>query len=157
MALAGFALDSLIEIGASLVVLWELADSNHDRQRRALGLVRTGFLGLGIYLTVQSVVVLAIRFRPGHSPLGIGWTGATALTTFALAAGKRRAGVQLANPVLLREGRITAIDALLACAVLMGITLRAALGWWWADPLAGLVIVNYALREARSIKEDLAA
>ena len=56
---------------------------------------------------------------------------------FALAVGKARTGEALGNPVLLTEGRVTLVDALLATAVLLGVSLDAALGWWWADPLAG--------------------
>jgi divalent metal cation (Fe/Co/Zn/Cd) transporter len=70
---------------------------------------------------------------------------------FALAVGKRRTGTRLGNPVLVTEGRVTTIDALLACAVLLGLVLNALVGWWWADPLAGLVIVYYAAREAAEI------
>jgi divalent metal cation (Fe/Co/Zn/Cd) transporter len=74
---------------------------------------------------------------------------------FALAAGKKHTGRQLANPVLIAEGRVTVIDGLLAVAVLLGLVLNAVLGWWWADPAAGLVIVYYAITEARSIHTDL--
>lgn len=62
-----------------------------------------------------------------------------------------------ANPVrllprpLIAEGRVTVIDGLLACAVLLGLVLNAGLGWWWADPAAGLVIIWYAMKEARTI------
>jgi len=75
-------------------------------------------------------------------------TALTAAAMFALAAGKHRTGRALDNPVLITEGRVTTIDAFLACAVLLGLVLNAALGWWWADPAAGLVIVYYAVREA---------
>jgi divalent metal cation (Fe/Co/Zn/Cd) transporter len=67
---------------------------------------------------------------------------------FALAAGKARTGRALGNPVLLTEGRVTTIDGLLAVAVLAGLVLNAVFGWWWADPLAALVLVYYAQREA---------
>jgi divalent metal cation (Fe/Co/Zn/Cd) transporter len=70
---------------------------------------------------------------------------------FALAAGKARTGKALGNPVLVTEGRVTLVDGILATAVLTGLALNAAAGWWWADPLAALVIVVYALREAREI------
>ncbi|MGI5136653.1 hypothetical protein [Streptomyces sp. CA-106110] len=70
---------------------------------------------------------------------------------FALAAGKARTGRALDNPVLKTEGRVTLIDGLLAAAVLLGLVLNAALGWWWADPLAGYVLVYYAVREVREI------
>jgi divalent metal cation (Fe/Co/Zn/Cd) transporter len=83
--------------------------------------------------------------------LGIAWTAVTAAVMFGLAAGKRRTGRALGNPVLVTEGRVTTVDGLLAVAVLLGLSLNAAAGWWWADPLAGYVLVGYAVREAREI------
>ena len=151
VALAGFGLDSLIEIGASTVVLWELSGSGEDRQRRALRLIGGAFVALAAYLAVQSVLVLVTGYRPGHSVLGISWTAVTAAAMFALAAGKARTGKALGNPVLITEGRVTLVDGILAVAVLAGLVLNAAAGWWWADPLAALVIVFYAMREAREI------
>ena len=155
VALAGFGLDSLIEIGASTVVLWELAGTGEERRRRALRLIAFAFTGLAAYLFVQSVLVLAISFHPRHSLLGIVWTAVTAAVMFALAAGKRRTGRALENPVLITEGRVTAIDGLLAIAVLLGLVLNAATGAWWADPAAGLVIVYYAIKEAHAIFSDV--
>jgi divalent metal cation (Fe/Co/Zn/Cd) transporter len=151
VALAGFGLDSLIEIGASTVVLWELADTGEDRQRRALRLIGGAFLLLALYLTVQSAIILAAGYHPRPSPLGISWTAVTACVMFALAAGKAKTGHELGNPVLLTEGRVTLVDGILAAAVLAGLALNATVGLWWADPLAALVIVGYALREARQI------
>jgi divalent metal cation (Fe/Co/Zn/Cd) transporter len=149
VALAGFGLDSLIEIGASMVVLWELADGGQERRQRAMRLIGFAFVGLAIYLAIQSTIVLAVGFHSRHSPLGIAWTGATALVMFSLAAGKAKTGRALGNPVLRAEGRITMIDGILATAVLVGLVFNAALGWWWADPLAGYVLLYYAIREAR--------
>ena len=151
VALAGFGLDSLIEIGASAVVIWELSGTGEDRRRRALRLIGAGFALLAVYLLVQSTWVLAAGFRPHHSPLGIGWTAVTAAAMFALAAGKARTGAALDNPVLRAEGRVTLIDGLLATAVLTGLLLNSLAGLWWADPAAGYVLVCYALREAREI------
>ena len=149
VALAGFGLDSLIEIGASAVVLWELADIEQGRQRRAIRLIGGAFLALAAYLVVQSSVVLATGVHAHHSRLGIVWTSLTAAVMFGLAAGKARTGTALDNPVLRSEGRVTAVDGILALAVLVGLLLNSALGWWWADPAAGLVLVYYAAREAR--------
>lgn len=149
VALAGFGLDSLIEIAASAVVLWELADVASERRSRAVRLIGLAFVLLAIYLVIQSTVVLVVGFRPHHSRLGIAWTGATAAVMFALARGKARTGAALHNPVLQAEGRITLIDGILATAVLTGLVLNAVLGWWWADPLAGYVLLYYAAREAR--------
>ena len=148
VALAGFGLDSVIEIGASTVVLWELAGVAHNRQRTALRLIGSSFVALALYLAVQSTVVLVVGFRPHHSPLGIVWTAMTAVAMFALAVGKRRIGTSLHNPVLVAEGRVTLIDAILATAVLVGLILNAVVGWWWADPVTGYVILYYAVREA---------
>ena len=151
VALAGFGLDSLIEIGASTVVIWELSGSGEDRQRRALRLIGIAFVVLACYLLIQSTWVILARFHPHHSPEGIAWTAVTAVVMFALAAGKARTGAALGNPVLTTEGRVTLIDGVLATAVLVGLVLNLALGWWWADPAAGYVLVYYAAREAREI------
>lgn len=156
VALAGFGLDSLIEIGASAVVIWELSGSGPDRRRRALRLIGAGFAVLAVYLLVQSTWVLVAGFHPRHSVLGIVWTAITAAVMVALAIGKARTGAALDNPVLRTEGRVTLIDALLAAAVLAGLALNAAVGWWWADPLAGYLLVYYALREVREIFSDSA-
>ena len=151
VALAGFGLDSLIEIGASTVVIWELSGAGEDRQRRALRLIGAGFAALAVYLLIQSTWVLIAGFHAHHSVLGIAWTAVTATVMFALAFGKARTGAALNNPVLTTEGRVTLIDGLLAAAVLLGLVLNAAVGWWWADPLAGYVLVYYALREVKEI------
>jgi divalent metal cation (Fe/Co/Zn/Cd) transporter len=151
VALAGFGLDSLIEIGASAVVIWELSGTGADRQRRALRLIGYAFAGLAVYLLVQSTVVLTAGLRPRHSLAGIAWTAVTAVVMFALAAGKTRTGRALGNPVLRTEGRVTMIDGILAVAVLAGLVLNAAAGWWQADPAAGYVLVYYAAREVREI------
>lgn len=151
VALAGFELDSLVEIGASTVVIWELSGTGAARQRRALRLIGVAFVALSAYIAVQSVVVLATGHHPRLSPLGIGWTAVTAVVMFGLAAGKARTGAALINPVLAVEGRVTFIDGLLAVAVLAGLVQNAELAWWWADPLAGLVIGYYGLREAGRI------
>ena len=148
VALAGFGLDSLIEIGASTVVIWELTGTGEQRRRIALRLIGIAFVALAAYLTVQSAVALVTQHHPAPGPGGIVWTGVTALVMFALAAGKTATGRALGNRVLLAEGRVTVVDAVLAVAVLVGVTLDSVLGWWWADPLAGLVIVLYAAREA---------
>lgn len=151
VALAGFGLDSLIEVGASAVVVWELSGTGEARQRRALRLIGAAFALLAIYLLVQSTWVILAGFHPHHSPLGIVWAAVTAVAMFALAAGKTRTGAALGNPVLSAEGRVTLIDGVLATTVLLGLVLNAGPGWWWADPGAGYVLVFYAAREVREI------
>jgi divalent metal cation (Fe/Co/Zn/Cd) transporter len=154
VALAGFGLDSLIEIGASAVVIWELSGTGATRQRRALRLIASAFVTLAVYLLIQSTWALILGHRAAPSPAGIIWTAITAVTMVSLAAGKSRTGRALDNPVLRTEGRVTLIDGILAAAVLTGLALNAAAGWWWADPLAGYVLMYYASREARAILTD---
>jgi len=92
VALAGFGLDSLIEIGASVVVIWELSGTGEDRRRRGLRLIGSAFAVLAAYLLAQSTVVLATGYHPGHSVPGIAWTAVTAAVMFALAAAKAAPG-----------------------------------------------------------------
>lgn len=132
-------------------MIWELSGTGEARQRFALRLIGAGFGALAVYLLVQSTMVLVNGFHPEHSPLGIAWTAITAAAMFALAAGKARTGAALSNPVLSTEGRVTLIDGVLAAAVLLGLLLNSVVGWWWADPLAGYVLVFYALREVKEI------
>jgi divalent metal cation (Fe/Co/Zn/Cd) transporter len=150
VALAGFGLDSLIEIVASLVVVWQLQEMQAvERERRALQIIGVAFLLLAAYVAGQSIYVPVSDVRPHHSLLGIVWLALTAAAMFALAAGKRATGRALGNRVLQTEARVTMIDGLLAAAVLVGLILNAAIGWWWADPAAAFVIVYYGLREGR--------
>lgn len=155
VALAGFGVDSLIEIVASAVVVWQLkGEQGSDRERRALRIIAIAFVLLAIYIAVQSAVTLTSAVHPGHSTLGIIWLAGTVLAMFTLAAGKRDTGRRLNNPVLQTESRVTVIDGALAAAVLTGVVLNAAAGWWWADPLSALVILIYGLREARHAWAD---
>jgi divalent metal cation (Fe/Co/Zn/Cd) transporter len=148
VALAGFGLDSLIEILASLVVVWQLRDMHAPgRERRALRVIGVAFLLLAVYIAAQSAYVLAGGGHPRRSVAGIVWLALTAGVMFALAAGKGATGRALGNRVLQVEARVTVIDGLLAAAIVLGLILNAALGWWWADPVAALVIVYYGVRE----------
>lgn len=149
VALAGFGIDSVIEMVASTVVIWQLRGVAGDgREGIALRIIAVAFALLAIYIAVQAIVTLAGAAQPRESRVGIAWLAVTALVMFALAAGKRTTGTELDNPVLLTEGRVTFIDGLLALAVLVGIALNAAVGWWWADPISAFVIVFYGAREA---------
>jgi divalent metal cation (Fe/Co/Zn/Cd) transporter len=148
VALAGFGLDSLIEILASLVVVWQLQDTDAAaRARRALRIIGVAFFLLAAYISAQSIYVLVTAAHPRHSLVGIVWLALTAAAMFVLAAAKRRTGRALGNRVVQTEARVTLIDGLLATAVLLGLTLNAAAGLWWADPAAAFVIVYYGARE----------
>lgn len=147
VALIGFGLDSALEILASTVVVWQLRDTVGTRERPALLVLGSAFCALAVYIAAQATVTLAAGDAPESSPLGIAWTALTLAVMLALATGKARTGRALDNRVLLTEGRVTLVDAYLAGAVLVGLVLNATAGAWWADPVAGLVIVGYGLRE----------
>jgi divalent metal cation (Fe/Co/Zn/Cd) transporter len=147
VALLGFGLDSLIEIGASTVVIWQLTGVEQKREQQGLRLIGTAFFVLATYVLIQSLTTLLTQARPHQSSIGIGWLIATFLVMLALASGKARAGAKLNNPVLKTEARVTLVDAYLAGSVLVGLLLNTLLGWWWADPVAGLVIVFYGFKE----------
>jgi len=154
VALAGFALDSGIEVFASLVVIWHLRDEvDPGRERRAERLIGIAFFALAIYLIGQTIVTLALDVHPDSSPLGIAWLAATCIVMFTLAAGKARTGRELGNRVLQTEAKVTVVDGTVAAAVLVGLVLNTAFGWWWADIAAGIVVIGYGLREgSRAIR-----
>lgn len=147
VALAGFGLDSLIEIFASVVVIWQLSGVSLKREQRALRLIGVAFILLALYILGQLAYTLLRGTHPASSAGGIAWLAATFVAMLALAWGKRITGTQLKNATLLTEGKVTLVDAYLAGAVLIGLALNALVGWWWADPLASLVIVYYGVRE----------
>jgi divalent metal cation (Fe/Co/Zn/Cd) transporter len=155
VALLGFGLDSLIEIGASIVVIWELSGSGVQRQRRALILIGIAFAALALYLFSQSTITLVSHHHATSLIGGVAWTAITAVVMFSLAAAKSRVGKRLGNPVLITEGRVTLIDGVLASAVLAGLLVNGWFGWWWADSVAAYVIVFYAIRECVLIVKGL--
>ncbi|MEO7364177.1 MAG: cation transporter [Candidatus Saccharimonadales bacterium] len=150
IALVGFGIDSSIEILASAVVVWQLRGINKSRETKALKIISVAFACLVLYVLVQALRTLASNSHPLVSHLGMDWLLATFVVMLLLAFGKFKVGKKINNPVLLTEGKVTLIDAYVAGAILIGITLNATLGWWWADPIAGLVIVYYGLKEARN-------
>ncbi len=151
VALGGFGIDSVIEIGASMVVISELRGDDAARRKRNHRLIGVAFALLAIYLLVQGVVVLVDGHRAGHSVVGLTWTALTVIAMASLARAKTDTGIALANPVLVSEGRVTFVDAVLAAAVFVGVALNTTLHWWWADPIAGFVLVVYATKECMNI------
>src|SRR5262249_34092322 len=121
IALAGFGIDSLIEIFASVIVVWHLKRVRQRRESIALRLISIAFFALVIYVLFQSSRTLLTQARPETSLLGIVWLTATFVAMLLLAWGKHRTGKSLDNPVLLTEGRVTLVDAYLAAAVLVGL------------------------------------
>jgi divalent metal cation (Fe/Co/Zn/Cd) transporter len=150
VGLAGFGLDSLIEIFASVVVVWQLKGHNQDREALAMKLIGAAFFTLAFYLISQLAVSLILGLHAQPSSFGAIWLTATCAVMLLLAKGKQAVGRRLGSPVLIAEARVTLIDAALAFAVLLGVSLNTVLGWWWADPLSGLIVLYYAFQEGRA-------
>ena len=147
IAIVGFGLDSVIEFLAAGVVIWELRGGSEQRQRRALQIIGLTFLALALYVGVQAVRDLAAHARPESSLPGVLVAGAALVVMPLLARAKRRTGRALENPTLVAESAETAFCAWLSATVLVGVGLNALLGWWWADPVAALVIAGFAIKE----------
>lgn len=155
LALIGFGTDSIIEIFASVVVLWHLRGEAHrHRTRRALRMVAVAFVLLAVSLGAAAVRDLWVGRVPRESWPGIIYLAITALVMFGLAVVKRRVAADLGSEPFSAEAEMTFLDGLLSSATLLGLLLNAVLGWWWADPLAGLLIAGIAVREALESFEE---
>lgn len=154
LALVAFGLDSLVEIFASLVVLWHLGRPASSDGRRARRLVAGAFVVLGLYLGAAGIHGLAEHAAPVSSTLGIGFLCSTVIAMLALAIAKRRVGTALVSGPLLANATMTLLDGALAAGVLAALVLDQVVGWWWADPVAALAMAALALTEGtRSFRE----
>jgi divalent metal cation (Fe/Co/Zn/Cd) transporter len=152
IALLGFGADSVIEAGAGLVVLWLVTGGRWGSgvaERRAQQLIAVSFVLLALYVTVESVRDLLGGHHPAVSWVGVGLSVVTLAAMPPLAAAKRRVGTALGSSATASESRQTMLCAYLSGALLVGLLANAIAGWWWADPVAALVIGAVALREAR--------
>ncbi|TVP60627.1 MAG: cation transporter [Nodularia sp. (in: Bacteria)] len=147
VALVGLALDSLIDVFAAGVVIWQLQAGNKERDQQALRLIGTAFFVLATFILVESVNALLDQERPGDSGFAMIWLVVTFVIMLVLAISKDVVGSKLNNFVLKSEAHMTLIDAYLAASVFLSLLLNTYLGWWWADAAAGLVIILYAFKE----------
>lgn len=148
LALFGFGIDSAIEIFASVVVVWQLKAIHKNNEKFALKLIGASFMILSLYLLIRAIQVLITEVHPQATVLGTSWLFVTAIVMLSLAYGKRKVGKQIPNEVLMEEAIVTVVDGLLAVALLIGVILDMYFGWWWADPIASLVLVFVGGREA---------
>ena len=155
VALVGFGLDSVIEFFAAAIVLWQLRGQEAERETRAVRLIGVTFFALAAYLAVAGVRDLTGHARPGESLPGLAVAAAALLVMPALAAAKLRTGRALGNRTLVADSAETAFCAATSAATLLGVGLNSWLGWWQADPIAGLVIAALAVKEgAEAWAED---
>ncbi len=153
VSLVGFGLDSGIEVSAAVILAWRLGKERGpgcmaDFDRRATRLIAVSFAVLGAYVGVESVRDLAAHSVPEASAVGIALATASLLVMPALARAKRRLAPVLGSQAVASEADQTSLCAILSGVVLVGLGLNAGLGWWWADPTAGLVIAALAGMES---------
>ena len=152
IALVGFGADSVVEGGAGAVVLWRFSGSragSEQAERRAQRLIGASFFAIAAYVGVEAVRTLLAGDHPDSSWVGVGLAVVTLATMPPLAAAKARVGEKLNSAATRSEGRQNLLCAYLSAALLVGLVGNAALGWWWADPVAALVIAVAALNEGR--------
>jgi divalent metal cation (Fe/Co/Zn/Cd) transporter len=147
IALVGFGLDSVIEVFAASVVVWEFRGVSHERTRRALRLIAVSFFVLAAYVTFEAVRDLIVGAEPAESLPGIILAGASLLVMPSLAIAKRRTGRRLGSMTLLADATETLLCSYLSAILLLGLVLNATIGWWWADPLAAVGIAYLAVSE----------
>ena len=149
IALTGFGLDSVIEFFSAAIVVWQLRGeiAGQERETRAVRLIGITFFALAAYLTAESIHDLVTHARPGESIAGLAVTAAALIVMPLLAIAKRRTGQALGNRTLITDSAETAFCACTSAATLAGVGLNTALGWWWADPTAALIIAALAVKE----------
>ena len=155
IALFGFGLDSVIESVAAGALLWRLwvgaRDADGERlaelDDRVTRIVGVTFLVLATYILFQVAWTFWSRAQPAESPVGIGLAIASVIVMPLVSWGKIRAARRLDSRALLAEARETLACSYLSLSLLLGLLLNATLGWWWADPVAALLMVPWIVKE----------
>ncbi len=146
IALVGFGADSVIEVLSGAIVLWRLVSRVH-RERLALSLVGVCFLALAVYVSFDAIRSLWLRELPEATYLGIGIAILAMIVMPLLGRAKRKVAVDLNSAAMRADARQTDLCAYLSAILLLGLGLNALFGWWWADPVAALVMVPIIVKE----------
>jgi divalent metal cation (Fe/Co/Zn/Cd) transporter len=150
IALVAFGADSLIEAGAGLVLAWLLSGQralSQASEQRARRLIAISFFVLTAYVVIEAGRSLITTAEPSTSWPGIALAAFTAATMPLLARAKTRVARELGSRAAESESKQTMLCAYLSVALLVGLGANALLGWWWADPIAGLAVAVVAFRE----------
>jgi divalent metal cation (Fe/Co/Zn/Cd) transporter len=152
IALVGFGFDSVVECVSGAVLVWRLrTDAEIHRRERmeaiSLKLVGISFLLLAAYVAYEAVEKLLERKAPEHSVPGILLAIASLMVMPILARAKRRVAKGINSSAMHADSRQTDLCAYLSAILLGGLLLNATVGWWWADPVAAIVMVPIIARE----------
>jgi divalent metal cation (Fe/Co/Zn/Cd) transporter len=152
VALVGFGLDSVIEVTSSGAAQWRLRTDHRIEQRRRIErqthrLIGGSFLLLALYVGVDSIRSLWQHERPDRSIVGTVILALSVVIMPLLARAKRRVARALDSRALQADATQASLCAYLSAIALLGVALNAILGWWWADPVAALVMVPIMANE----------
>lgn len=152
IALVGFGFDSFIEVLSGVILLWRLyADVDEKRreqiEQRALRLVGISFLVLAAYVSYDSVKSLIRHEAPDESITGIVLAAVSLVIMPLLVRAKRRVARSIGSAALQADAMQTQLCAYLSAILLGGLALNATLAWWWADPVAALIMVPIIVNE----------
>ena len=151
IALIGFGLDSVVEMGSALVILWQFRHPwPQARELTALRLIAVSFFALAVYVAFESLRSLVTREEAAHSAVGIAVAVLSLIIMPTLSWAQRRTGRQLGSASVVADSKQTLLCTYLSAVLLAGLLLNSLLGWWWADPLVGLVVAGLAVREGLS-------
>ena len=152
ISLLGFGIDSFIEVTSGSILLWRMSvDSDRHRretnEKHALKLVGTCFLLLAAYVAYDSISDLWSKRPPEASIGGIVLACVSLVVMPLLSRAKRRVGRALDSAAMHADAKQTEFCTYLSAILLAGLLLNAFLGWWWADPLAALIMVPIVAKE----------
>lgn len=153
VSLVGFGLDSAIEVSAAAILAWRLHQEHRggcmaESDRRATRAIAVSFAALAGYVWFEGGRDLLAGSEPEASAVGVALAALSLAVMPVLARAKRRLAPALGSQAAASEANQTTLCAVLSAVVLTGVGLNAALGWWWADPLAGIVLGVIAAAEA---------
>ncbi len=157
IALLGFGLDSLIETAAASMLLWRLSletggtdpERIEETEHMVHRFVGGTFLLLAAYVTAQAAWTLAAQEPPAETFVGIALAGLSLVLMPIVSWGKLRAAREIGSAALRAEAKETLACSYLSFTLLLGLGANAVAGWWWADPIAALVMVPWLVKEGR--------
>ena len=145
LSLVGFGVDSLIELASGVAVWWRMAvddkvDHRERNEKLALQLIGGSFIALAGYLIFESVVSFVKQKAPEPSVPGLVIAFLSLLVMPLLSQAKRNVAAQLNSPALKADATQADFCAYLSAILLLGLVVNFLFGWWWADPLAALIM-----------------